>query len=223
MTAYMKWDEIPAAIQEKMLERQYDQTGKMDANIFINDIMNNRESGGFNWLESPENVVVPSFWQKVLRGQYSIFYKMYPSAKIKTFPREMLVWDDAEFNDAPPEVRVVIHDLGEEYECRYLVEDGLWNYSTKKSHSMYKYAKEIDEEDSNEPKRYFFLTFSIFRQNTNDTIGYSLILNRFPTHKQCVEFGEEEARKSGEFKSVYLLAITEVCKEDFEIFISETK
>ncbi len=219
MSGYMKWDELPAAIQEKMIERQYEQTTKMDANIFIDDIMNNRGAGGFNWLDAPENRVVPGFWQKVLTGQYSIFYKMYPSAKIKIFPREMLVWDT---DDRPRRILTVFQDLGAEYEYRYLVEDGV-NLYNKKIFTYYRYAKEIIEEDSNEPKRYFFLTFSVSRQNTNDTISYSSILNHFPTHKQCVEFGEEEARKSGEFKSVFLLAITEVSVEDFEIFISETK
>lgn len=142
--------------------------------------------------------------------------------EIKSFPREMLVWDGDAFNDDPPEVRTVLHDLGEEYEYRYLVEDGLWEYSTKKHHTMYRFAKEIVEEPI-EPTRYFFLTYSVLRQNTTDTVNYSAKFNRFPTHKECIEFGEEEAIKNGNFKSVFLLAMTEVNAEDFEIFISETK
>lgn len=223
MSTFKTWDELPAAIQEKMIERQYDQTGKMDANIFTYSIMSNGGDGGFNWLGTIENQSIPNFWQKVLEGDYEVFYKMYPSAKIKTFPREMLVWDD---DDDEQELMTVIHDLGEEYDYRYLVEDGSSDFSMKKRHSMYKFAKEIAEESSetlDESTRYFFLTYSVLRQNTTDTISYTANFSRFPTHKECVEFGEEEAIKSGNFKSVFLLGMTELSKEDYEIFKSETK
>lgn len=219
MSTFKTWDELPKEIQDKMLERQYEQTGKMDATIFRNRINNNREHGGFDWGATFENSVMPGCWVLILKGDYEVFYKMFPSAKIKTFPREMLVWDDDEFNDDPPEVRTVIHDLGEEYEYRYLVEDGLWNDSTKKHHSMYRFAKEIAEEST----RYFFLTYSVLRQNTTDTVSYTEKFNQFPTHKKCIEFGEEEAIKSGKFKSVFLLGMTELSREDYEVFKSETK
>lgn len=213
-----RWDELPKEIQDKMLEHQFTQTGKRDATIFRNQIVSNHECGGFSWNSTSENKLVPGFWVAVLDGDYEVFYSIFPK-ETKTFPREMLVWDDDEFNADPPEVRTVIHDLGEEYEYRYLVEDGLWNYSTKKHHSMYKFAKEIAEEST----RYFFLTYSVLRQNTTDTVSYTGKFNQFPTHKKCIEFGEEEAIKSGKFKSVFLLGMTELSKEDYEVFKSETK
>lgn len=222
MSTFKTWDELPIEIQEKMLEHQFSQTGKRDESTFRKQIGYNHYGNGFNWGDTPENSVVPGFWALVLQGDYEVFYKMYPSTKIKTFPREMLVWDGDQSNDDPPEVKVVIHDLGEEYGYRYLVEDGLCYDSAKKRFSMYRFAEEIVEEPI-EPTRYFFLTYSVLRQNTTDTVNYSAKFNRFPTHKECIEFGEEEAIKNGNFKSVFLLAMTEVNAEDFEIFISETK
>lgn len=126
----------------------------------------------------------------------------------------MLVWDcDGE----EPSIMTVFHDMGEGYEYRYLAQ----SYE-KRIVSFFRYVKEIVEEPI-EPTRYFFLTYSVLRQNTTDTVNYSAKFNRFPTHKECIEFGEEEAIKNGNFKSVFLLAMTEVNAEDFEIFISETK
>lgn len=150
--------------------------------------------------------------------------------EIKTFPREMLVWDDEDYDDNPPEVRTVIQDMGEEYAYRYLVDDGVSIFDTnKKLVTFFKHVKEIEvestksDEFSDEFARYFFLTFSVERTKVTDTTSYTTSLNRFPTHKECVEFGEEEASKGGKFESVFLLSMTELSKEDYDTFKSETK
>ena len=80
--------------------------------------------------------------------------------EIKTFPREMVVWD----REDKKEIRLVIADFGEEYNHRYVV-DGLYTLNGKKCRESFCFAEELQEVVSkiDAPQRYFTLTFCISR------------------------------------------------------------
>lgn len=48
------WDELPSDIQDKMFERQYEQSRIRNEKIFIEDIKAACSSNGFNWKNSEE-------------------------------------------------------------------------------------------------------------------------------------------------------------------------
>ena len=76
-----KWHELPREIQEKMLERQLEQAGKMNPTIFEKHISASESLGGFDWAGAPEG---DQFWYGVLdRNRFDIFYTLYPKNPIK--------------------------------------------------------------------------------------------------------------------------------------------
>ena len=77
----MKWHELPREIQEKMLERQLEQAGKMNPTIFEKHISASESSGGFDWDKTPEG---GEFWDSILRfDDIDVFYALYPKSPIK--------------------------------------------------------------------------------------------------------------------------------------------
>ena len=76
-----KWHELPHEIQEKMLERQLEQAGKMNPAIFEKTICNGKLSGGFDWDKTPEG---DEFWDSILGfDDIDVFYALYPKSPIK--------------------------------------------------------------------------------------------------------------------------------------------
>jgi len=73
----MRWGELPKEIKEKMLERQAEQnSGSVDATVFVKDIEADIDEGGFSWYEAPEG---EEFWTYVLSGRaFDRFYQVYP-------------------------------------------------------------------------------------------------------------------------------------------------
>ena len=71
----IKWQDLPREIQEKMLERQLEQYGTRNPDVFIKDITGTRSRGGFTWsLNEGYN-----FWREILiRGNFEKFYTLYP-------------------------------------------------------------------------------------------------------------------------------------------------
>ena len=67
---------IPIEIVQKMVERQFEQTGKCDISVFQNHYSQCQEHGGFTWELSPEG---DEFWRQILVGKkYEIFFYKYP-------------------------------------------------------------------------------------------------------------------------------------------------
>jgi hypothetical protein len=70
------WDSLPIEIKEKMLERQFEQTGKKNENVFIKKINSNFEKEGFEWERTKEG---NNFWFEVLEySDFDKFFRMYP-------------------------------------------------------------------------------------------------------------------------------------------------
>ena len=76
-----EWHELPHEIQEKMLEWQLEQAGKMNPAIFEKTICNGKLSGGFDWDKTPEGSLL---WNSIIRyKEFDIFYTIYPKNPIK--------------------------------------------------------------------------------------------------------------------------------------------
>ncbi len=81
----MKWQDLPKEIQEKMLERQFEQTGRRDARVFERLI-----TDGFEWRSFPEG---SDFWDTILIDDNpSHFYTLYPKQE-SPYPKVMMVSD----------------------------------------------------------------------------------------------------------------------------------
>ena len=76
-----KWHELPQEIQEKMLERQLEQTGRRDPGIFESSTSFGKSVGGFDWHKTPEG---GEFWDSIIEyGYFEEFYTLYPNSPIK--------------------------------------------------------------------------------------------------------------------------------------------
>lgn len=68
--------DFPREVVEKMLERQYEQTGKRDVSVFERDERCGRFWGGFTWSDTIEG---DDFWNAVIGLKaFYIFFKRYP-------------------------------------------------------------------------------------------------------------------------------------------------
>ena len=77
-----KWHELPHEIQEKMLERQLEQSGKKDPKVFEINISASKSSGGFDWDKTPEGSIL---WHSITGyKEFDIFYTIYPKNPIKS-------------------------------------------------------------------------------------------------------------------------------------------
>ena len=66
----------PTEIVDKMLERQFEQTGRKDVSVFEEGVSKMKVNGGFDWSRTPEN---HDFWFDVLMSKkFDVFYKRYP-------------------------------------------------------------------------------------------------------------------------------------------------
>jgi hypothetical protein len=92
---------FPAAVVEKMLERQVEQGNKRDVSVFERNKIAGEPEGGFNWQSTTDGA---GFWFDVIHDQrFECFFERYPEQP--TFPCVMWVWDDDENKAAE---RVVI-------------------------------------------------------------------------------------------------------------------
>ena len=67
---------FPLEVIAKMLERQYEQTGKVQIEVFEEDRLSFRRIGGFDWNHTPEG---DDIWMDVLLfGDFSEFFRRYP-------------------------------------------------------------------------------------------------------------------------------------------------
>ena len=67
---------FPLEVIAKMLERQYEQTGKVQIEVFEEDRLSFRRIGGFDWNHTPEG---DDIWVDVLLfGDFSEFFRRYP-------------------------------------------------------------------------------------------------------------------------------------------------
>lgn len=84
--------DFPKEVVEKMLERQYEQTGKRDVSVFERNERNGRSSGGFTWGNTIEG---GDFWNAVIGLKaFYIFFKRYPkSEKTRENPKPVLGQD----------------------------------------------------------------------------------------------------------------------------------
>ena len=82
-----KWNELPPEIQEKMLERQFEQTGKRDASVFCCETSAGAFQNGFTWDSTIEG---DDFWDDIiLGGDFNIFYEKYPKPTKKPTPKQL--------------------------------------------------------------------------------------------------------------------------------------
>jgi hypothetical protein len=135
----MKWQDLPKEIQEKMLERQEEQTGKRDASVFEKIITSAKAIGGIDWDETPENCY---FWYEILiNDNISHFYTISHKKEIP-YPKVMMVSDYRFDNYNKGKKAVVFMEKCERYIC--------WDCDTieKSENEVYpivrKYAKDIE-------------------------------------------------------------------------------
>lgn len=71
-----KIKDFPKEIVEKMLERQFEQTGKKDVSVFEAICTEGKFNGGFDWHETIEG---EGFWEEVLADKnFDLFFEKYP-------------------------------------------------------------------------------------------------------------------------------------------------
>ena len=74
---------FPMEVIAKMLERQYEQTGKVDVKVFEKFLSSSKEDGGFSWGCTPEGY---DFWKEVLTLEdFSAFFRLYPREDKRQF------------------------------------------------------------------------------------------------------------------------------------------
>lgn len=70
---------FPIEVVEKMLQRQYEQTNKMDITVFQKDKSTDKNHKGFHWSDTVEGL---SFWDDVIRYEnFDVFFERYPLSK----------------------------------------------------------------------------------------------------------------------------------------------
>lgn len=68
---------FPREVISKMLERQYEQTGKVDATVFEGCSIAAKHEGGFDWSKTKEDL---PFWEGVIsKRKFSVFFNKYPN------------------------------------------------------------------------------------------------------------------------------------------------
>lgn len=85
--------DFPKEVVEKMLERQYEQTGKRDVSVFEMYARQGQCGGGFYWRKTIEG---HSFWVSVIEDKnFDTFFERYPkSGKTRENPILVLGQDD---------------------------------------------------------------------------------------------------------------------------------
>ena len=86
---------FPVEVIAKMLERQYEQTGKVDVKVFEKFLPSSKEDGGFSWKCTPEGF---DFWKEVLTFEdFSAFFRLYPREDKRQFRKfdPVLVRDES--------------------------------------------------------------------------------------------------------------------------------
>ena len=67
---------FPKEVLELMLERQYEQTGKINIEVFKDNRISGKPGLGFMWSESKEGYY---FWECVIRNKnFDVFFEKYP-------------------------------------------------------------------------------------------------------------------------------------------------
>lgn len=98
----MTWNDLPKEIQDLMLERQYEQTGKKNPSIFEENLIANKYKGGFNWSGTLEESHI---WSQVLeygnfeyilgREDYAAYLKL--KQEFEQYKKESIKWGVEDF------------------------------------------------------------------------------------------------------------------------------
>lgn len=76
---------FPIKVVEKMLQRQYEQMGKIDISIFQEYKDSDIQRGGFRWENTIE---VHDFWKDVIRYEkFDVFFERYPKLSKNVYIR----------------------------------------------------------------------------------------------------------------------------------------
>lgn len=68
--------DFPIEVVQKMVERQYEQTGKCDVKVFQNNKYTGEKNGGFTWGKTIER---DNFWDNVIGyNDFGVFFEKYP-------------------------------------------------------------------------------------------------------------------------------------------------
>lgn len=78
-----KFKELPLQIQETMMDRQEEQGNPRNPDVFINDITDSKNGGGFDWADSEEGSF---FWNEVTCGNLDQFYDYHPEQTVPIKP-----------------------------------------------------------------------------------------------------------------------------------------
>lgn len=69
-------EHFPIEVVEKMLQRQYEQIGKIDISVFQKYNRSDIQRGGFHWADTIEG---HGFWYSVINEEkFDMFFKYYP-------------------------------------------------------------------------------------------------------------------------------------------------
>lgn len=82
---------FPIEVVQKMVELQFEQTGKCDVELFQKGNCRGKDKGGFAWEFTDEDY---DFWDEVIREKhFDLFFQTYPKAPKSVYPKVMKVWD----------------------------------------------------------------------------------------------------------------------------------
>lgn len=74
---------FPIEVVEKMLEKQYKQTGERNIILFQEYRCSDTQRGGFSWYDTIEGL---DFWENVIRyKKFDVFFERYPKLSKKVY------------------------------------------------------------------------------------------------------------------------------------------
>ena len=113
MSNKVTWHDLPQEIQEKMLERQLEQSGNKNPDVFIKDLTGTKSTGGFTWSLNEGY----DFWREILKkGNFEKFYTKYPKKNPIKPEYESLYKKTFRVNRIPQEIDLEkIRELNLEY------------------------------------------------------------------------------------------------------------
>lgn len=73
-------ENFPIKVVEKMLQRQYEQVGKIDISVFQKHSRSDIQKGGFHWADTVEG---HGFWYSVITEEkFDMFFAYYPKLSL---------------------------------------------------------------------------------------------------------------------------------------------
>jgi hypothetical protein len=89
--------DFPIEIVQKMVDYQYEQTGKYNISVFQKCCTSDRYAGGFTWGATTEGY---QFWCKVVGGEFKVFFEKYPKTMKKKSINLVYIVGTARTDDA---------------------------------------------------------------------------------------------------------------------------